>query len=185
MSKRGWCPVFTLIFILALTACVSHPYDENSEFTRIPAGSSLKLNQDIHIAANSLAVFMQDGSIKPYSTIDKYYPHCKFELYTLSEDARTVQPDTFKIVQVVDETDMSSLPSPMYASLQTADGNSDGGPSVVSFTTSMYLKSKTQNDVYRMSCMHWDLINESRYLSIAEIRKAMGNVFTLEIKPEK
>ena len=182
MSKYGWHPVLILILVLALTACVSHPYDEHSEFTRIPPGSSLKLNQSIQIAANSLAVFMQDGGIKPYSTIDKYYPHCKFELYSLSENARTVQPDTFKIVRVVDETDMSSLSPPMYASLQTADANSDGGPSIVSFTTSMYLKSKIQSDVYRLSCMHWDLINESRYLSIAEMRKAMGNVFTLTVK---
>jgi hypothetical protein len=182
MFKRGWCPVLVIISILTLTACVSHPYDEHTEFTRITPGSSLKLNQSIHIAANSLAVFMQDGSIKPYSTIDKYYPHCKFELYTLSENARIVQPDTFNIIRVVDETDMSSLNSPMYASLQIADGNSDGGPSIVSFTTSMYLKSKTQSDVYRLSCMHWDLINESRYLSIAEMRKAMGNFFTLTVK---
>jgi hypothetical protein len=29
--------------------------------------------------------------------------------------------------------------------------------------------------------MHWDLINESRYLSIAEMRKAMGNIFTLTV----
>jgi hypothetical protein len=171
-----------LILLLALTACVSHPYDEHSEYTRIPAGSSLTLNQSIHIAANSLSVYMQDGNIKPYSTIDKYYPHCKFELYTLSENARTVQPDTFKIVRVVDDTDMSSLQPPMYASLRIADSSSDGGPSVVSFTTSMYLKSKTQSDVYRMTCMHWDLINESRYLSIAEMRNAMGNVFTLTAK---
>lgn len=181
MLKHAWRPVLILILILELAACVTHPYDEHSEFTRISPGSSLRLNQDIHIAANSLAVFMQDGIVEPYSAIDKYYPHCKFELYTLSENARIVKPDTFEIVRVMDETDMSSLQPAMYASLKTADGNSDGGPSVVSFATSMYLKSKTQSDVYRLSCMHWALINESRYLSIAEMRKAMGNVFTLTV----
>jgi hypothetical protein len=181
MLKSYGCSVLILISGFVLSACVSHPYDEHSEFTRVPAGSSLTLNQSIHVAANSLSVYMQDGSIKPYSAINKYYPHCKFELYTLSEQARTVQPDTFNIVRVMDETDLSSSRATMFASLRTADGDPDGGPSIVTFTTSMYLKSKTQGDVYRMTCMHWDLINESRYLSIAEMRKAMGNIFTLTV----
>jgi len=178
MIKHYWY----LFLLFGLTACVSHPYDEHSEFTRIPPGSTLKLNQSIDIAPNSLSVFMQYGRIKPYSAINKYYPHCKFELYTLSENARTVLPDTFKIVRVMDETDMSALRPAMYASLLTVDGSSDGGSSIVSFTTSMYLKSKTQSDVYRLTCMHWDDLNESRYLSIAEMRKAMGKIFTLTVR---
>ncbi len=178
--RGGW--ILILIAGFGLLACVSHPYDEHSEFTRVPAGSRLILNQSIPVAANSLGVYMQDGSIKPYSAINKYYPHCKFELYTLSDRARTVQPDTFDIVRVMDQTDLSSSRATMFASLRTAGIYSDGGPSIVTFTTSMYLKSNTQRDVYRMTCMHWDLINESRYLSIAEMRKAMGNVFTLTIK---
>jgi hypothetical protein len=185
MLKHYGYSVLILISGFMLAGCVSHPYDEHSEFSRIPAGSSLTLNQSIHIAANSLSIYMQDGSIKPYSAIDKYYPHCKFELYTLSDQARTVQPDTFNIVRVMDETDLSSSRATMFASLRTADGSSDGGPSIVTFTTSMYLKSKTQSDVYRMACMHWDLINESRYLGIAEMRKAMGNVFTLKVNRDE
>ena len=182
MLKHYGHSVLMLIAGFVLSACVSHPYDEHSELTRVPAGSSLTLNQSIHIAANSLSVYMQDGNIKPYSAIDKYYPHCKFELYTLSDHARTVQPDTFNIVRVMDETDLSSSRATTFASLRTADSNSDGGPSIVTFSTSLYLKSKAQSDVYRMTCMHWGLINERRYLSIAEMRKAMGNVFTLAVK---
>lgn len=177
MLKYSWF----LVFGLVLSGCVSHLYNEDSEFTRIPAGSSLKLNQSIHIAANRLAVFMQDGNIEPYSAINKYYPYCKFELYTLSDHARTVQPDNFSIVKVADETDMSSLRQPMYAGLQISGVYADDGPDIVTFTTYLYLRSKSQKDVYRISCMQWALVNEGRYLTIAEMRKAMGGLFTLTV----
>jgi len=167
-------------FLLAV-ACSRMAFDENTSPLYGPVGSSLELHQVIDIAPDRLAIYMQGGAIMDYSAIDKYYPHCKFELYNLSEHARKVHPDIFRIEQIKNETDLSSARPTMYAGPLHMSDDSEAGPSVITFTTSMFLRSETQPEVYRMSCMHWDLPSESRYLSIAEIRKAMGTIFTLRI----
>ena len=57
-----------------------------------------------------------------------------------------------------------------------------GRVEVFNYATMLYLHSERQNDVYRMTCQHWEEIRDGRYLSVAQMRKAMGEIFTLLIK---
>ncbi|MGB5396341.1 MAG: hypothetical protein WBN96_04280 [Gammaproteobacteria bacterium] len=166
------------VCVCLLAACASGPFDEQSRFSSIPVGSELVLNQVIDIAPDQVAVHMQNGKLMEYSAMNHYQPHCKFEIYTMAETPRQVQPDSFLITRVVDNMEMTSLRPSTMAGLMTALD----GPDIVTYATYLYLSSAKQPDVFRMSCMHWEDISVRRYLSISEMRRAMGERFSLQIK---
>lgn len=152
--------------------------DETSEFYAIPVGSTLVLNSEITIPPDQVSVLMQYGVIQKYANIDFYYPNCKFELYTISENARVVKADRFLITRVVDDNEFTSLQATYYASRSIMISDA---PETITYATVLYLNSEIQPDVYRMTCKHWESIIDDRYLTISEMRKAMGDLFTLRI----
>jgi hypothetical protein len=182
-----------LVFISALavlSACaINQEKDEDSPFYSVPAGSLLVLNQDLVIAAGQVATYVQNGELMTYEQVDKYQPNCKFEVYAISEQPRTVKADTFEIIKVVDDIESSSIHHGSrlasldegYRGINIASGMLDHSL-VFNYATFMYLSSATQKDVYRITCQHWEAVREDRYLSISQMRQAMGNVFTLNIK---
>ena len=152
--------------------------DENSQFFSVSLGSSFTLNREITIQPDNTSVYLQNGSIEPVGNIDFYQPHCKFELFSISEQARVVQPDTFVVTRIVDRREDVARQWPRYAALGMALGD---GPVHLTFSTEMYLKSNTQPDVFRMNCKRWDWPNIGEFLSINEMRQSLGDYFTLNL----
>jgi len=156
--------------------------DEDSVFYAVAVGSTLVLNQQVDIRGDQVAIYVQNGELKQYNEVNFYLPNCKFEIYTISEQPRTVAPDSFKIVKVVDDIESSSLQKELrVAALGRAFFASGFDRSYVfNYATLMYLNSDKQKDVYRMTCQHWEDIVDDRHLSITQMRAAMGDVFTLQ-----
>lgn len=163
-----------------LTACSNSQVvgNEDSQFFSVSPGSTFTLSREITIQPDQTSVYLQGGSIEPYQNIDIFRPHCKFELYTISEQARTVKPDTFAVSRIVDRQDEVSNAWPLYAGLAVAV---DGGPMHKTYSTKMYLESTLQPDVFRMDCMQWDWINAGKFVSISQMRQALGDYFTLTL----
>jgi len=155
--------------------------DEASPFYSVPAGSVLTLNRDITIPGNKVAAYVQDGKVLGYNDVDWYRPNCKFELYTISEQPRQVRADSFSITRVVDEIESSSLQGQVYYVAMVVGMGLDRSY-VFNYATKMYLHSELQPDVYRMTCQHWEDVVDDRYLSVEQMRQAMGDVFTLAIR---
>ena len=140
----------------------------------------MTLNRDVTIKRNEVAVYVQEGELLDYNGVDWYQPNCKFEIYTISDQPRQVAADSFRITRVVDEIESSSVVSTTrYAALNMASLLDHS--QVFNYATMMYLKSDAQPDVYRMTCQHWEDIVDDRYLSIEQMRQAMGEVFSLEV----
>ncbi|VAW53520.1 hypothetical protein MNBD_GAMMA06-736 [hydrothermal vent metagenome] len=180
-------PVRFLVAALsaALAACsASNIKNENSVFYAVPVGSTLQLNQQLEIQGEQVAVYAQKGALKQYNEVDFYVPNCKFEIYTMNEQPRTVEQDIFEIIKVVDDIESSALQK--NTKLAVLEGGVTLGildrSSVFNYATLMYLKSEKQKDVYRMTCQHWEDIMDDRHLSIQQMRDAMGEIFTLEVK---
>ena len=158
-------------FVLAvLTACSTSDFrDESSYYYAVTVGSSLVLHQQVSIQGEQVATYVQNGELMPYGSVNKHLPNCKFELYTMSEQSRTVDPDTFEIIRVVDEIESSSLTKDIQVALR-GDALMLGmldKSYVFNYATMMYLKSDKQEDVYRMTCQHWEDLNQGRHLTIA------------------
>ncbi|MBT8129592.1 MAG: hypothetical protein HKO86_06835 [Gammaproteobacteria bacterium] len=173
-------PAIGVLVVVLLTACESSQTvrDEDSQYYSVPLGSTFALNTGITIQPDNTSVYLQFGNIETVGNIDFYKPHCKFELYTISEQARQVEPDTFTVTRIVDQREDVSLEWPRYAAL--AMGGYDG-PVHLTYSTTMYLDSKMQPDVFRMTCKRWDWPATGEYLSINEMRQALGDYFTLTL----
>jgi len=171
--------------LLSLSGCLSNETkDESSPFYSVPVNSTLKLNQSLTIEGGQVAIYVQNGKVMQDGDVNKYNPNCKFEIYTMSEQPRTVDVDRFLLTKVVDNIESSSLPA--VHQLAVLDGALTMGmldrSYMYNYATMMYLHSERQKDVYRMTCQHWEDVMDDEYLSAAQMRQAMGNVFTLEIK---
>ena len=178
---RFYLPVLAVV----LSACSAvDTKDQSSPFYSFPAGSTLVLHQQLSIGRDQVSVYVQNGEVLAEKALDRYKPNCKFEIYTMSEQERTVQPGSFEVIKVVDEIETSMLPG----QLQLASGNFMLGYGVLdksyiyNYATMMYLHSDVQKDVFRMTCQHWEDMMDDRYLTLAQMRQAMGDVFSLQIK---
>ena len=169
-----------LIFTVLLGACDNSQLvkDENSQFYSVSPGSTFTLNRELTIQPDQTSVYLQYGKIELVGDIDFYKPHCKFELYTISEQARIVRPDTFVVTRIVDQSEDVSTEWPMYAGLGLAYGEY---PVHLTYSTTMYLESGVQPDVFRMTCKWWDDPALGEDLSINEMRQALGEYFTLRL----
>jgi len=169
-----------LLSLALLSACDNSTAlrDENSQFFSVPLGSTFTLNREITIQPDQTSVYLQNGKIVLVRYVDFYRPHCKFELFTISEQARVVKPDTFVVTRIVDRREDVTTKWPMYAGLGMARGD---GPIHLTFSTTMSLESKIQPDVFRMNCKQWDWPNIGDFLSINDMRQALGDYFTLKL----
>jgi hypothetical protein len=161
--------------------------DENSPFYAIPAGSRVVLTQALAIPPEQVGVFIQNGKVTPWSQINQYYAHCKFEVRDLKTSEQRVNPDEFLVTRVVQDV----IQMLKWGRWQVAEASSvmrvsskdDGGPSVMTYATYMYLGSERQPRVFRLGCGHWDYPGRrsAEYLSIAQMRKALGELITLQL----
>jgi hypothetical protein len=154
---------------------------EQSPYYRIPAGSTLTLNQPITFAPNVVSVYLYEGKIQPHATIDVYKPHCKFELYEMRATEQVINPDTFSIRKAVYQN-INHKPSGPARVIPAVHTRSSYSPSFQPYTTYMYLQSEKQPNVYLLSCLHWEDPVEANYLTLAQIKQALGGVMTLAPK---
>lgn len=171
--------IFLLLLSLALAACqYVPPRDIDSPFFSPPAGSLLRLTRPLTIPAHDAGVNIQDGHAQ-YSSwrLNRYYPHCNFELHTRANQERVIEPDTFTVTRTVRETENALLAPAIVAGF----GGSGDGPPNENYMTVLYLHSDRQPDVFRMTCQHWEDPSEGNHLTVQQIRQALGDLFILTI----
>jgi hypothetical protein len=169
---------------LGLSACSSLvPQDWQSPHGHIPVGSSITLNQTLNIPSGHARVFMQDGQVIPKGAVNQYYPHCNFEVSTLSDGTGRIEPDTFLVTgQRQDEVQVVRQPTPvMVASLGLMlAGEDDGSPPPISRLVHYRLHSERHPDMRGLTC-HGGLAEEweARYPSLGEMRQVLGGIVSL------
>ncbi len=174
-----------LLSVICLFGCQAPPFSPDSPLSRVPLHSRLILHQALTIPANKVSLWFQEGKQIPEKLLDRYYPHCKFETFTMKTRAKTIEVDTFVIYKVV-RWDDYALQSIQLAWAQFGVGIGihdalDGGPSFVNVATEMFLQSDKQPDVYRLVCSQWEDPVDSNHVTINQIRHTLGNIFTLEL----
>lgn len=167
-------PLLALLFFL--TGCSSTPVtDESSTSYVLPVGSILQLHQSIPIEPHRARAFIQYGRITHEKLINRYYPYCEFEISTLSDAIQTVQPDRFEVYKVIDDEHHVNR----YFMTARRDYSFNDGPTILGFASEYFLRSEQQPQVRKLICLHWDEPAYGEYLSLTEIRKALGNLFSI------
>jgi hypothetical protein len=173
-----------LVFAMVVTlgACqTSYQGNEDSPYYKVPVGSTLVLNKDITIPPYKAGVYIQGGQVLPLSQVNKYYPHCKFEVSKIRDVPQAVKTDTFVIEKVVQEITDTVDAGQLRLARTGIHISDDDGPNVQAYATRMNLRSGTQPDVFRLSCGQWAYPNQGQQATINEMRKALGNLFTLQL----
>jgi hypothetical protein len=175
--------LLSLAALLAGCQTMSYYGDERSPYFVVPGDSRVVLTQQLTIPAEEVSVYLQDGRLMPFAQVNKYHPHCKFEVYTRGATTRTVAPDEFVVTRALqEESPSAALGMRHYAGLRMSSiGSQPGGMPLRTFTTRMYLRSADQPDVYRLSCAQWAYPPYDRHVTIEEIRRALGEVITLQV----
>ena len=179
-----------LVAVLGACQTASYQGDENSPYYVMPVGSRLTLTRDVHIDPDQVATYIQYGKVLSFRDVQKYDPFCKFELYHRIESARTVKPDEINVVRAVQIESFTSFESAdawqftrtSATRLAQSGGMDSGGPSIIFYTVRMDLQSTKQPEIYRMICGRWSMYpGRYEHVSIAEIRRALDPVFTLQL----
>lgn len=166
-----------LFILLLLASCQSiQPYDENSRFYQVPVNSRLILNKQVVIEPNLARAYFQFGKQINKQFIEKYQPHCYLLLSTLSEKEQVIQPDTFSIYKV--ERDfIVSAGQQLYASVSMNFFDT----SLVEYVNIYHLSSNTQPNVMSLNCLQWSDSTDRLYLTVEEVRQALGGYFSLQL----
>ena len=160
--------------------------DADSPYFVPPIGTRLVLEKPIAVRGGQAALFIQTGKVLPYPELDRYDPHCKFELRTVAEERRKVEPDTF-LVRKVERYSRSVQRGPTEPVRVAARGSirigadDDGGPFAEVMTTRLYLHSERQPEVFRMECSHWDDFHFPEHLTLNQMRQTLKGVFRVEL----
>ena len=150
----------------------------------LPPEAVLILNRDIVIPANALAVYLQNGRVTP-GGVNHYEPSCKFELRHKKTEPQRVPAGTFRIRKFTrhrgDFAGVSIAPLRPARHRRRLDLFGEDAPSFIVYASYFFLESAEQPDVLRMTCSHWQFWGEGRFLTLAEIQAALGEVFTLRL----
>ncbi len=173
--------ILSLLLVLLLPACAPQIIDkEHSDLYTMPAGSEFVLHQAVTVRPFHTRAFIQYGQVVPESQIDDYYPHCEIELWKLSSSEQVIQPNRFKLIKVIDDE---------YEAQRYLSPNGfqfvDDGILDIGFASEYYVQPEQPSDVFKITCVIWDDVYEDHYLTVAEIRQALGEVMTVVLKPEK
>ena len=161
---------------LVLVACTAGTgYEYPVGYTPLPVISTVTLNKPLKIRADTASEYIMDGEVRTYMSISEYNPHCIFELRTVSNTTRTIEPETFIVTGIKRDRFMSGFRRIMVAS----NGNGGDANPVMS-TTVISLHSDRQPDVFRLSCRQLDEPYLARHVSLEQMRNVLGEMFTLE-----
>jgi len=167
------------LFLFTIISCSQEIVkDENSYLYSIQSGSKLILNQSIFIAPNLGRTYFQNGKVTSESDINIYYPHCSITVNTILDHERRISPTTFEIYKVVDDEEYAQGYM-FYASTKLMHGSD--GPLITGLVSYYYLRSPSEPDVRTLECIQWNSLYENKHLSINEVRKSLGDIFTLKL----
>lgn len=176
---------FALAFLssLLVTGC-QVPFSPDSPLTPVPEQSTLVLHRALTIPPQNVSLWFQNGQQTLSNDLNRYYPHCKFETRELQAMKKIIQPDTFIIHKVVRWDDYARRHVQLAATRMRVGigiGGSGAGPGHFNTATEMFLHSPRQPDVYRMVCSQWEDAGEANHVTINQIRRTLGDVFSLNL----
>ena len=181
---RGLRRVPALLLIVLAAACETAYKDgvpnERSTMFEVPVDSRLVLHRSLEIAPGQRSAYLQRGRLLPWYHVNQYAPYCALAVQAGQDVAQSVGPDEF-VVRNVSQRFLFTLalrkPRLVHAAVDR-DGN---GMTYEVVATAMDLSSARQPEVRALTCAHWALPQGRSYLTVQDIRRALGSYFTLEL----
>jgi hypothetical protein len=179
--KRLSCSL-ALLFVLAGCGTTGQ-YGVDSPYYHYPDGVRLTLNQPLEITPDSATVRLQYGQVVARNGVHEQDPYCIFELSTVAEGPQRVKSDEFSVTRVRRSTSTIARSEILQTGLiRVSMGSDSSGPTNYYYKTEFFLHSDSQPNVLLMTCQsNQNYTPLKRYLTVAEIRQALGTIFTLSL----
>ncbi len=185
MNKTKFIASAALAAVLFSTTALAYRDFKTPATSYIHKGDKVILNHSISTPGGE-KIFLQNGKVKRRSEVGQSRPYCYFHLRrdrafidtetSLSSEDFTVI-DTTKYNELVFNDQPLSQPRVILAMMDSTErGNSER-----TLTTRIYLTSVSQPQVIGLNCSVWAVPSERSHVSIDEIRKALGDLVTLEL----
>jgi hypothetical protein len=144
-----------------------------------PLGSKIVLIQQLTIKPGTTRTFLQQGEPMALGDFNRYYVNCNFEVQGLSNGIQQIEPDTFlikKVERLMTEVVQNRIKQPRFVMAEYAD---PGSP-LVAHGYHLWLSSKRQPDVMRLTCRGaFDDLSRAQPPAIDEVREALGKLAAL------
>ena len=122
-------------------------------------------------------MFFQNGKVSDFAGINKWLPYCALSVHAKTKVPQIVKADTFVVQKVV----RKYLFTLAKADFQVAQLDRSGVDEWRVLATVMELSSERQPGVVQMTCAAWGLPQDISNVTLNNIRKALGDVVTLEV----
>ena len=169
------------------TALVTDPTSKN--YVPTP-GSIVTVPQRIEVPGGQTRIFFQRGEIvKKLTAIDQYKANCNFEINSLAETPRYIEPGVYTITRTTQQLkEVAEFKLLRYASL-ALDGviarGGEGAPLYFSEVL-MVLHSDKPSDIRNLACR--GVFNDPAWVeppTLEDIREALGKHATIKVPEEK
>jgi hypothetical protein len=180
--------------LIALVAACETAYkdgvpNERSSAFEVPVDSKLVLHRSIEIPPGQGSAYLQQGKLLRWYHVNQYAPYCALGLGARREVVQSVSPDEFVIRKVTQRFlfTLAAVPPEQaghalrQARLVHAADRADDGMTYEVVGTVMDVHSAGQPEVRALTCANWGLPQGRSYLTVENIRQALGSYFTLEL----
>lgn len=176
---------------LALAGCgklITIEPDPDNRYYMPPVGTVVRINEELIVPEGWARVFLQKSETLSYGDLDRYYPSCNFELYTVGDMPQLIKSGRFTITNVRRrDEEVVRYGLVQYASrwLLADGGGVVSEDAMVMRTVRMKLESEQQPGMYMLTCR--GALDEQPYaraISIKEMRVALGDKATIVLPQE-
>ena len=177
-----------LVFLSACNAAlVTDPNARN--YVPTP-GSKVTVKQRIEVPPGQTRIFLQRGKLitKP-SRLDHYWPNCNFEVNTLAETPRYIEPGIYTVTRTTRQEMEVVFRQPeriKLAALGLGGVMARGdGPSMRFEEVKMTLQSTPPSDLHNLACR--GVLTDLHLVeppTLAEIRQALGKYASIAVPEE-
>ncbi len=188
-------PRFTLFCLMIglgmLTACTTPPITDPNASNYVPtAGSKVTVKQRIEVPGGQTRIFLQRGKlITRLSRVDQYWPNCNFEINTLQETPRYIEPGIYTVTRTTRQEREVAFKKSEYiqlASLGSGSALARGDGTALKFeVVTMRLASEQTPDIRELACR--GVFTQPVWVSpptLAEIRDALGEYASISVPEE-
>lgn len=168
MYKLG--KLFSVLSIISLAGCASVSEDDLPYL--LPVGSEVRLTQPIE-ARSGARINIQGGQVAVRGELQIVFPYCLFLTRRAPEEmseALLIEADTFVVNKAFRQADYIAAVGVQFAA---------GFDASRSLSSVMEISSKRQPFVEYFVCVKWGSPTRDRYVSLNEMRTALGKLVLL------
>lgn len=152
--------------------------NENSPYFEVPVDSKFVLHQTLTIPPHQQYIYFQHGKAVPFQDVNEFIAYCALTLHAKKQVPQMVKPDTFVVTKVYRQYLFQLAEATLTVARVFERGD---GETWQVLSTQMELRSQTQPDVIRMTCAEWGIPQDISNVTVAGIRRSLGQLVTLEL----